>query len=380
VSRITFVRLFSVLALAFVASASSAATFTYEVGTCMPGLPSYPTISAALGATPSADVVKVCPGTYNEQVVITQPVTLEGVPSGDSAQAIIAVPSGGLVANTFFSSGPIAAQLLVDNASGLVNVSDLTVDGTGNGVVEPTVAGIVYQNSSGTVNRVATRNQSGNGSGVGILALGGSSNPSVTIENASVHDFDFTGIETGTNSLLPLSVAIKGNEVTTTAVNSGGVVIFGGTVTVTSNLILNLGLDGVGVLLETAKGGTISRNTVMNATVGISTAVFSVGTISDNTVMNSGTIGIDAEADGVSVTSNKIFGSPTGIRLMTSVAAVQNNTITKSPIGIDFQCNADPNVFSNIITDAGTGLNSVPSAIGPRDTYFNVGTIRAGGC
>jgi len=80
------------------------------------------------------------------------------------------------------------------------------------------------------------------------------------------------------------------------------------------------------------------------------------------------------------VTSNKIFGSPTGIQVLTPVAAIQGNSITKSTTGFDFQCFADPNVHSNIIMDTGTALNSVPSAIVPRDTYFNVGRIRAGGC
>jgi pectin methylesterase-like acyl-CoA thioesterase len=120
-SRVSFVRLFSVLALTFAARALFASTLTYEVGTCMPGLPSFPTISAALAATPPANVVGVCPGTYNEQVHITQPVTLKGVSSADSAQAIIAPPAGGLVTNANLDPGmsiPVAAQIQVDNASG----------------------------------------------------------------------------------------------------------------------------------------------------------------------------------------------------------------------------------------------------------------------
>jgi len=73
-SRINFVRLFSVFALTFGASALSASTITYAVGNCRPNLASFSTISAALSAIPSPNVVEVCPGTYNEQVQITHPV------------------------------------------------------------------------------------------------------------------------------------------------------------------------------------------------------------------------------------------------------------------------------------------------------------------
>src|SRR5215472_16215648 len=104
-SRVRFVRLFSVLALAFWASTLSASTITYAVGTCRAHLPSYPTISAALATTPPGNVVEVCPGTYREQVQITQPVTLEGVTGEDSARVIIAPPLGGLVANATNNDG-----------------------------------------------------------------------------------------------------------------------------------------------------------------------------------------------------------------------------------------------------------------------------------
>jgi hypothetical protein len=40
--------------------------------------------------------VLVCPGTYPEQVTISQPLTLQGITSANSAQAVIAVPGGGM--------------------------------------------------------------------------------------------------------------------------------------------------------------------------------------------------------------------------------------------------------------------------------------------
>jgi len=369
-SRVRFVRLFSVLALAFWASTLSASTITYAVGTCRPHLPSYPTISAALAATPPANVVEVCPGTYKEQVQITQPVTLEGVSNGTSAEAVFAPPAGGLVANATDDFGnPVAAQLWVNNASGPVNISDLTVDASGNGVSGfVSVIGIFYQNSSGTVNRVATRNQSTNGFGIGILAQGDSSIPFINIENSSVHDYDQAGILLENNGLGIAAVIarISENEIATSHLNADAIdIFFGGQATIRSNLIVNGGTQphpgNYGILADWGPD-TISGNTV----VGGNTGIF----ISDALSFNA------------SVTSNKIFGSNTGISLSTfALATIQSNSITKSRIGIEFQCNFSPNVHSNIVTESGTALDSVPSAISTSgNTYFNVGTIRAGGC
>src|SRR5690242_15781444 len=73
---------------------------TYAVGTCKPSLPSYSTISGALAATPAPNTVLVCPGTYVEQILITQPVTLQGVTSGGSGQVIVQLPGGYVLQET----------------------------------------------------------------------------------------------------------------------------------------------------------------------------------------------------------------------------------------------------------------------------------------
>jgi len=188
--RVSRVKLYLLIILVLTAHGLWATT--YVVGTCKPRLRSFSNISAALAATPAPDVVQVCPGTYPEQVEITQPVTLAGIASGNSEQAIITLPSSGLVTTTLGSGIQFAAQLWVNNATGPVTVQDITVDG--DGITLPGFyAGIFYQNSSGTINRVTTRNQSA-GNGQGISVEGGASSPSVTVENSSVHNFDHTGI------------------------------------------------------------------------------------------------------------------------------------------------------------------------------------------
>src|SRR5271157_3914264 len=156
-SRIGFVNLLSVLVLTL-ASNTLWATVTYQVGTCKPGH-SFPTITAALTATPPPNVVKVCPGTYPEQVVITQAVILEGMISGNSGEVIIASPPNGLVVNATDDLGdPIAAQAYVEASPGPTQISDITLDGANNEVMAPAyVVGIFFQDSSGTVKHVSTR-------------------------------------------------------------------------------------------------------------------------------------------------------------------------------------------------------------------------------
>src|SRR5271157_1432615 len=87
-----------VAATAFLSAPAFAGT-KYAVGNCQPHLTSYATISQAVSSVPSGSTIEVCPGNYPEQVLITQPLTLQGVSSAGSDAAAVTVPSGGLVLN-----------------------------------------------------------------------------------------------------------------------------------------------------------------------------------------------------------------------------------------------------------------------------------------
>jgi hypothetical protein len=325
----------------------------YIVGNCKPTLPSFTTISAALAATPAPTTIQVCPGTYNEQVEIDIPVTLQGITSGNSGQAIIAPPPGGMVVNASNeNSSPVAAQIWVNSVVGAVTISDLTVDATGNGITAfpPWLVGVFFQNSSGTLNRVVTRNQNGLTSGVGIWVEGGVAAPRVTVENSSVHDFNFLGIASDTSNS-SLTLILQNNDIDGEA-GQGGIDSF----------------QGVAI--------TITGNRVKNAANGI-IANGSIGTISNN-VLTDDTTGINVEdADEVSVTGNKISGASTGVFLFQTLGPITGNTIAEGVTGIDFSCNSDVNVHGNIINDVATGLAHVPS-VTSTNTYLNVGTIRTG--
>jgi nitrous oxidase accessory protein NosD len=365
--------LLALTALFVVPLYAAVTTVTYGVGACgLTGLnASYPTISAALAATPSPSLVRVCPGTYREQVVITFPVTLQGAVTNDEGQAFIAVPSGGLVANATNAAGtPVAAGVFVDNVTGPVDISNIGVDGDGNGIPSTSdtyVAGIFYKNSSGTVNQVETRYQEADGFGVGIWAEAGSAKPAVIVENSNAHDFDFNGIRIeGASS--SMTATVEGNTVVLP--NNISNTIFGiyldesVSVTVSGNFINGqgyAGADGIATYMDTgtsAPTGSISNNTITSTNIGM-LIVFGNPSVTSNKIYDTIAIAIDAFAP----------------------AVVKGNTITQAQWGISFECVVNNNVSSNTITAIHTyGIFNVPTSVTSTNTYYNVSTIRSGGC
>jgi hypothetical protein len=312
----------------------------------------------ALAATPPPNVVEICPGGYPEQVVITFPVTLEGISAGNSGTASIYPPSAGLVANASDEFGDsLAVQVLVKDVRGEVNLSNLALDEYTNNVTgNVDVVGVFYQNSSGTLNHMDIENVYGNGLGVAVWVDGGSNTPTVTVENSDLQRFDYAGAVV--KSYNPaLTVNIKGNDVASGYPNADGIYLMeGGNTSVGDNLIANL---AQGVLIEGGKA-----------------------TISKNKIVGTG-VGIDIETDDVSVTSNTIddgVGFAIGILASSAVAPVTENTIAQSNYAIIFNCVAGTNVHSNTIMDAVMGLYSVPTGISSANTYYNVGTNSSGGC
>lgn len=159
----------AILTTAVCLSASAFASTTYYVGTCHKSAPIYSTISAAVSSVPSGSTVLVCPGNYPEQVLITRPLTLKGLP-GQGAASVV-VPLGGVL--TQYNS----AQILVQNPGGPVTITNLVVDGTGGTIPNPalggSIVGIDYQNTSGgSISYTSVRNQAGCLCGIGIEVYG----------------------------------------------------------------------------------------------------------------------------------------------------------------------------------------------------------------
>jgi hypothetical protein len=355
------------VALLFISGPVLAAS-TFAVGSCKPLLPSYPTISAAVAAVPAGSTVLVCPGTYPEQVTISQPLTLQGVLLGDSGQVIVTVPPAGLSVNTTSIEGEaVAAHVLV--SAGPVNITNITVDSAGNNVngAAP-LAGLFYgSGSSGVINQVTTRNQittatDGFPLGTGIWAENGNStNNEVTIQSCSVHDFNNTGIFVIGDQGANLTAVIRGNNVSAaTGTSFGGISVFSAG-NVTNNFVTGPG----NIVFPSGNDGGIS---IANPSV----------TVSNNIVTN-WHFGI-ADFDGATYTNNAVLNTGTAISLLASSGGTANsNIISHSVLAIELNCNTHT-IMHNTINDAGTGLNDVPSSFSSPNNFFNVQTIRNDGC
>jgi len=362
---------------------------TVQVGTCRPSVSSFATIQAAVNASSPGGTVLVCPGTYPEQVAIDKALNILGAQSGTEKAAIIVAPAGGIVQNTtsLSSGNPIAAQILVTNATG-VNISNLTVDGANSqvsvsGCTPVNLVGVLYQNASGTLNHLAVINQALTGvsigcqSGLGIFVQSGNSGTSnVSIVNNYVENYQKNGItanEAGTTVTITANNVV-GQGPTTGAAENSIQVGFGAAGTVRGNVamddvfspdtISSPGKAASGILVFASTGVTVANNTVGNTQFGIAF-------VSDATAgpADSGTI------EGNRISATHVFD---GVELCGSSNTVTGNTISgsdESGVHIDSSCGAAASnaVSNNTINDAcagilvGTGAGS--NTIGTNNFY-----------
>jgi len=372
---------FAVTILSLICFASLSHAATVAVGPCT-NLASYPSITQAVNSVPAGSTIKICPGTYPEQVLITKNLTLTGVAANGLVAAnasgannpVITSPAGGVTANAhdLYDNSDIAAQIAVvtpTNASQsiVVNISNITVDGSNNQIsgCAPDLVGIYYQNANGTVNHVATRFQalaSGLGgcqSGLGIFAESGYASgktSTISILNSSVHDYQKNGITadgTGMNATITGNYVV-GSGATPVIAQNGIQVSDGATGKVSTNTVTDdvyVSPDGgpyysaSGILLYDSGGTsghllTVSMNTVSNTQGAIVTYGDSFGT-----------------ADYNSVTSNKITTTLAagpylidGIDLCSNNNTAATNTIFNSAgagVHIDSQCTESTGTTGN---------------------------------
>jgi hypothetical protein len=331
----------------------------FAVGTCRPRLRSFTTIQAAVSGVPAGSTVLVCPGTYPEQVTITQPLSLQGIADSDLDEAVITIPSGGLtnIVPSIFSEN-VAAQVLVQSA-GVVNITNITTDGTGgNSACVNWLAGIFYASgSSGTVARVRTRNEIDPGvngpCGVGIWAEnGGTTGTWIQVQGSSLHDSDSAGMVLGAGASSSLNVDLRDNFVSTTGTSSIDILASGVSGDITDNDLTSASIG----IFDLSNGLTINANGISSIQVGV--VLLGTATMQSNDIMNT--------ADGVSLNAP---GS-----------SLQGNRITESSTAaVEFNCNA-ANVSHNVINDAVVGLSDVPASFNGNNTFANTGTVTTDGC
>jgi hypothetical protein len=334
----------STLVLLVFACSASAVAGTVAVGSCLPRLASYTTISEAVAAVPAGSIIDVCPGTYSETVQILQALTLQGVSSADGDLVVI---SGG---------GDLTAALAVI-AAGPVNISNIQVQ---LGPDPSASIGIKYTGASGTLNHVSVAipsSRPGEQIGIQVVVNDGSSQ-TVSIRNSdiSMSTGALQGIEAGAGPGT-LALTIQDNTIVAPVVADEGVDIApccGGTVTATIQ----------GNFIDSFRVGIISGGGL---------------TISGNTIVNSSESGISS-ATGDTVTGNNLIGNGTGILSTGQATTYAHNTITNSTIGIDLGCSttaATGNTFNNDTT----GFNNVPPLFGTAtNIFYAVSTIRGAAC
>jgi len=399
---------FSCLALVMLIGLSGQVFATsLAVGLCAAPGTHYTTINAAVTAAPVGSTIRVCPGTYPEQVTINKSLTLLGIASGTSDAPVVVVPTTGLVQNGLdIFSQPVAAQIFVQGAA-LVTISHLTVDGSGNGLsgcgVDP--IGIYYQNSSGTITANAVRNQlmdpADQGCQVG-LAINVESNAGalpVTISNNSVRNYDKNGITAsgpGDGNPGP-SVKVTGNTVigigATPVIAQNGIQIgYGATGSVTSNNVADDIYTGSfygssGILIYASNGVTVTGNTVESTQYGIVPASDPNYGTANGTIIKSNHVGgtqtfdgIDLCSDGNTAQSNVVYGSAeSGIHVdgECSPSTGINNTVTGNTIneacagillGTGTPNTIGSNFFSNVTNTKLAGDTCTPS-YGPSEKH-----------
>jgi parallel beta-helix repeat protein len=311
----------------------------------------YTSIQAAVDAAKSGDVIRVCAGTYPEQVVIDKSLSVE------ADNGVIVIPSD-VVANSAGSSSgeAIAAIILVKNAVN-VELEGLIVDGSANGLAacSPNFIGILYQDASGSIEHNAVRhvrlasNLSGCQSGGAIVVESSASGQSsVTVTDNSVDGYQKNGItanEPGTKVDVTEN-AVSGLGPTTGAAQNGIQIGFGAQGRVTNNAVAdniyspcesaaNCPSNAAGILIYQSDGVRVERNTLGSNQVGIFVAANN-GAITGNTVFHSVALdGIALVGNGNAVSSNDISSSDdAAVYIQGNNNTVFDNEFTGAAFGI----------------------------------------------
>jgi Right handed beta helix region len=351
------------------------------VGNCVSGGIHFTTIQAAVNGVAAGSTIRVCPGIYPEQVVINKNLTVSGVESDNAFNPTLVMPSsGGFTANTssLSSGAPLAGQIVVAAPATDVEISNLTVDGTGNnlnnGCSDTRLIGIIFQNASGTINYVVARNQAQNtanfgcagsaGLGIFVQSAGPSTPSEVTIRNSSVYGFQKNGItanETGTTVRIRQNSVVGGGPVgiAQNAIQIG----FGATGLVENNNLADTVFNGdpaagtgSGILVFDSGDVSIRGNSITFTQNGIAVVTDGSQTSDNNTIINnqvSNTLlgdGIDLCSNGNSVIANSIFSSVrAGIHLDGSCSPTStgnNNSVSRNVVN---------DACAGILLGSGTG-------------------------
>ncbi|NWG07638.1 MAG: BMP family ABC transporter substrate-binding protein [Chloroflexi bacterium] len=241
----------------------------------------YSTIQAAVDAANPSDTVFVRAGTYYEHVVINKSLILQGE---DKTTTIIDGSGSGYGIHMPSTDNVSISDFTVRNTQyGIFFTSGATYNTVSDVIATDSVHGINNHDQNNSNNTFQNVEVYGN-SNIGIVAYLGSNN--LNILDSNIHDNGASGVQIGWSS----NWVVSGN-------------------TITGNI-------GPGISLDTASHGTITNNTMMNNSTGISFSGWGpeYNNVTSNVIRNN-TIGLDFSCDARynTVTENEISGSAKGV-------------------------------------------------------------------
>jgi parallel beta-helix repeat protein len=376
-------------------------TFIVEPQVCLP----VGCIQQGVNLSGTPDTLEVKAGTYDEQVVIDKPLTVNGAGQGVTviAPSPITVNSTRLGGSSPGSA--VAGIVVIDGTTG-VTIRDLTVDGAGNALTAcdpPALFGVFWRNASGIIEDSEVRNIEWGGGhegcqgAIGIFAeSGGGGGAAVTIDGNNVHDVQKNGI-TAVGSAT--TATISGNTVVgwgpTNKIAQNGIEIAsgaGGSITGNEASLYDYTPStwaATGILVTYAADGVVvSGNNVHDNMEGIfivnySTPTMKNMTVSGNTVLDTRDVGVYLLlVDDSEVSSNAISSSGIGLYLADSSDIVAElNTISDNGDGVVVDGESNDDTFTNnkINDNTNTGVTVAPYVVDPSGLVFRLNQIAGNG-
>jgi len=286
------------------------------------------TIQDAIDAASADDTINVAAGTYNEQIVIDKPLTLQG--AGDTT---IIQPSGpGLTATTSIpwinaSTGTMSAIVSVETTGDEVTIRDLKIDASLITSKATTwFAGLVYLETSGTIEGLTViGNPPLPDRTAGIFAAAIDETTLVEVTGCDVIGYNRAGIYALGEEFTAdyHHNEINGPGTLSTGVPNGMFFLEGANGSATYNTVTDLGYTGVGEYRSTGIGTyaaganvTFAYNTISNVQNAFALSTGTIGTIVEyNTVFNNHTgVRIEAAAASSVIQYNDIHDNDFAIR------------------------------------------------------------------
>jgi nitrous oxidase accessory protein NosD len=318
--------------------------------------PTFSKIQDAIDVASAGARIRVCAGTYAEQLTVTKSLTIHG-DNGALVQPI------NMTANVSTLPEATAAVIYVSNAAD-VNIENLIIDGSKNGIAEcsPFLVGVLYQNSSGALDHNAIRrmelpldlNGCQSGDGVDVISTG--TPTTVTVSNNSIHGYQKNGVtanEAGT-TVVVRNNTVSGVGLTDGAAQNGIQIAFGAAGQVIANNVSNNQWEPC-----------TSPATCSTAATGILVLESNNVVVEQNT-LNSNQLSVYVQANNANVQQNLVLNTP----ILDSISLIgNNNTASQNKVvhsgQADVVVNGNNNqVVDNEIVDAPVGIWKVTGSTG----------------